>query len=90
MDVVSSRVAMSTGQEVVTPQKSPGGGSVASSPAALSPVSEGGFLATIKAWSREATRAWVIPVSGHCMGDKEVLIHVVLWSARTSDTSRVL
>jgi len=81
---------MSTGQEVVTPQKPPGGGSVAPSPVALSPVSEGGFLATIKVLTREANRVWVIPVSGHCMGDKEVLIDVVLWSARTSDTSRVL
>jgi len=48
--VVSSRVAMSTGQEAVTLQKPPGGGSVEPSPAALSPVSEGGFVATIKAW----------------------------------------
>jgi len=88
--VVSSRVTMSKGQEDVTPQKPPGGGSVAPSPAALSPVSEGGFLATIKAWSSEATGVWVIPVSGHCKGDKEVLIDVVLWSARTSDTPRVL
>jgi len=81
---------MSTGQEAVTPQKPPGGGSVAPSPTALSTVSEGGFLATFKALSREATQVWVIPVSGHCKGDKEVLIDVVLWSARTSDTSRVL
>jgi len=63
---------MSTGQEAVTPQKPPGGGSVAPSP-----VSEGGFLTTIKALSREATRAWAIPVSDHCKGDKEVLIDVV-------------
>jgi len=81
---------MSTGQEVVTPQKPPGGGSVAPSPAALRPVSEGGLLATIKALTREKTRVWVIPVSGHYKGDQEVLIDVVLWSARTSDTSRVL
>jgi len=65
---------MSTGQEVVTPQKSPRGGSVALSPAALSPVSEGGFLTTIKALSREATRVWAIPVSDHYKDDKEVLI----------------
>jgi len=44
--------AMSTGQEPVTPQKPSGGGSVALSPATLSPVSEGGFLTTIKALSR--------------------------------------
>ena len=81
---------MSTGQEAVTPQKPPGGGSVAPSPATLSPVSEGGFLTTIKALSREATRIWAIPVSDHCKGDKEVLIDVVLWSARSSGTSRVL
>jgi len=88
--VVSSRVAMSTGQETVTPQKSQGGGSVAPSPAALSPVLEGGFLTTIKALSREATRVWAILVSDHCKGDKEVLINVVLWSVRNSGTSRVL
>jgi len=64
---------MSTGQEVVTPQKPPGGGSVTPSPNALSPVSEGGF----KALSREATRVWAVPVSDHCKGDKEVLINVV-------------
>jgi len=67
---------MSTGQKSVTPQKPPGGDSVAPSPAALSPVSEGGFLSTIKALSRAATRVWVIPVSDHCKGDKEVLIVV--------------
>ena len=49
MAVVSPRVAMSTGQEAVTPQKPPGGGTVAPSPATLSPVSECGFLTTIKA-----------------------------------------
>ena len=65
---------MSSGQEAVTPQKR---GSVAPSPAALSPVSEGGFLTTIKALSREATRVWAILVSDHCKGDKEVLIDVV-------------
>jgi len=65
-------------------------GSVVLSPAALSPVSEGGFLTTIKALSREATRIWAIPVSDHCKGDKEVLTNVVLWSARSSVTSRVL
>ena len=81
---------MSTGQEAVTPQKPPGGGSVALSPDTLSPVSEGGFLTTIKALSRETTRIWVIPVSDHCKGDKEVLIDVVLWSARSSGTSQVL
>jgi len=81
---------MSTGQETVTPQKPPGGGSVAPSPATLSLVSEGEFLTTIKALSREATRIWAIPVSDHCKGDKEVLIDVVLWSARNSDTSQVL
>ena len=81
---------MSTGQEDVTPQNPPGGGSVAPSPAALSPVSEGGSLATIKALKREETRVWVIQVSGHYKGDKEVLIDVVLRSARTSDTARVL
>jgi len=59
--VVSSRVAMSTGQEAVTPQKPPGGGSVAPSPAALSPVSKGEFLTTIKALSRGATRVWAVP-----------------------------
>jgi len=69
---------MSTGQEAVMPQKPPGGGSVAPSPAALSPVSEGGFLTTIKALSREVTRIWAILVSDHCKGDKEVLIDVVL------------
>ena len=90
MAVVSSRVAMFTGQEAVTPQKPPGGGSVAPSPAALSPVSEGGFLTTINALSREATRVWAIPVSDHCKGAKEFLIDVVLWSARSSGTSRVL
>jgi len=68
---------MSTGQEAVTPQKPPGGGSVAPSPAALSPVLEGGFLATIKALSREETSIWADPVSDHCKGDKEVLIDVV-------------
>ena len=78
MAVVSSRVAISTGQEAVTPQKPPGGGSVAPSPDALSPVSEGGFLTTIKALSRQATRVWVILVSDHCKGDKEVLFDVVL------------
>ena len=82
--VVSSRVAMSTGQEAVTPQKPPGGGIVAPSPAALSPVSERGFLTTIKSLSREATRVWAIPVSDHCKGEKEVLIDVVLWGARVS------
>jgi len=81
---------MSTGQEDVTPQKSPGGGSVAPSPAALSPVSERGLLTTNKALSREATRVWVIPVTDHFKGDKEVLIDVVLWSVRSSGTSRVL
>jgi len=80
---------MSTGQETVTPQKPLGGDSVAPSPAALSPVLEGGFLTTMKALSREATRVWAIPVSDHCKGDKEVLINVVLWSARNSGTSRV-
>ena len=84
--VVSSRVAMSTGQEAVTPQKPPGGGIVAPSPAALSPVSERGFLTTITSLSREATRVWAISVSDHCKGDKEVLIDVVLWSARSSGT----
>jgi len=88
--VVSSRVAMSTGQEVVTLQKPPGCVSVAASPVALSPVSEREFLTTIKALSREATRVWAIPVSEHWKGDKEVLVDVVLWSARSSGTSRVL
>jgi len=81
---------MSIGQEAVTPQKPPGGGSVALSPAALSPVLEHGFLTTIQALSREATCVWVIPVLDHCKGDKEVLIDVVLWSARSSGTSRIL
>jgi len=62
---------MSTGQEALTPQKPPGGGSVAPSPAALSPVSERGFLTTIKALSREANRVWAIPVSDHCKGDRK-------------------
>ena len=65
---------MSTGQEAVTPQNPPGGGSVAQSPAALSLVSERGFLTTIKALSKETTRVWAIPVSDHYKGDKEVLI----------------
>ena len=77
MAVVSSRVTMSTGQEAVTPQNPPGGGSVAQSPAVLGPVSEGGFLTTIKALSREATHVWAVPVSDHYKGDKEVLIDVV-------------
>ena len=68
------------------------GGSVAPSPATLSPVSEGGFLTTIKASSREATRIWAIPVSDHYKGDKEAkfLIDFVLWRTRSSGTSRVL
>jgi len=81
---------MSTGQEAVTPQNPPGGGSVAPSPAALSPVSERGFLTTIKALLRKASRVWAISVSDHCKGDKEVLSDVVLWSAYSSGTSRVL
>jgi len=75
---------MSTSQETVTPQKPPGGGSVAPSPAALSPVSESEFLTTIKVLLREATRVWAIPVSDHCKGDKEVLIDVVLCGGRVS------